>query len=99
MQQILLNGLNLDYLLERIGELIEKKLTVQPPKISTTTKYLSRLEVSTLLKISLPTLNEWTKLGWLKSYKIGNRVLYQSDEVEASLQNVQSNKHKKFITN
>ena len=48
-------------------------------------KYLSRVEVAKMLKISLPTLNDWTKLGWLSSYKISNRVLYRSDEVEASL--------------
>lgn len=50
-----------------------------------TYRYLSRVEVAEMLRISLPTLNDWTKLGWLTSYKIANRVLYRSDEVEASL--------------
>lgn len=95
MEQILIQAINLEELLDKIGELIEKKLSARPPdKIDV--EHLSRLEVSELLKISLPTLNEWTKLGWLKSYKIGNRVLYKSKEVEESLQKVTSKKFKKY---
>jgi excisionase family DNA binding protein len=44
-------------------------------------KYITRKETATLLHISLPTLNEWTKDGTLKSYRIGTRVLYKPDEV------------------
>lgn len=47
---------------------------------------MSRKEMTEYLQISLPTLNEWTKLRWLRSYKIGNRVLYKSNEVDKSLQ-------------
>jgi len=99
MNEILLNGINVDELLQRIGELIDSKLdknTSLPTKSNHQT-FLSRNEVAKLLKISLPTLNEWTKLNWLQSYKIGNRVLYKSDEVEAAIQKVSSYKHKKYI--
>ena len=50
-------------------------------------KYLTRREVASLLKITLPTLYDWTKMGWIKSYKIGSRILYKSIEVENSIQN------------
>lgn len=46
---------------------------------------LTRKETADKLKISLVTLNDWSKRGLLKSYIIGGRVLYKSKEVEASL--------------
>ena len=98
MNQILLNGINVDELLERIGKLIDARLNNNQPKEPTTrSQLLSRTEVFRLLKISYPTLHDWTKEGWLQSYKIGNRVLYKLEEVEAALQKVSNNKHKKGI--
>ncbi len=84
MNEILLNGINVDELLERIGKLIDAKLN-SPPIKENQSVLLSRQEVATLLKITLPTLHDWTKLGWLQSYKIGNRVLYKLDEVDEAL--------------
>jgi excisionase family DNA binding protein len=52
--------------------------------------YLSRKDVSKLLGISYPTLNEWSKKGILKAYRIGNRVLYKSNEVDESLTQINS---------
>ena len=94
--QILLNGINVDELLEMIGKLLDAKLNVSATKESKVA-LLSRAEVATLLKISLPTLHDWTKLGWLQSYKIGNRVLYKLEEVEEALKKTIINKHKKYI--
>lgn len=78
-----------------MGQLIDEKLRqVKSPK-KNQPNFLGRVEVSKLLKISLPTLNEWSKIGWLQSYKIGNRVLYKQDEVENSLHKVASLKHQR----
>jgi len=96
MNQILLNGINLNELLEKIGQLIDTRIGyIQPPTQTKHPKFISRAEVATLLKISLPTLNEWTKLGRLPSYKMGNRVLYNAQEVEQALCKVTAYKHKK----
>lgn len=97
MNEILLNGINVEELLERIGQLIDRKLK-QSSTFSTlpyTSQYITRSEVAALLKISLPTLNDWTKQGWLLSYKIGNRVLYKPDEVEKAIAKVSTFKFKK----
>lgn len=59
--------------------------------------YVTRFEVASMLKISLPTLSEWTKLGWLTSYKMGNRVYYKLNEVESAIEKLSNNKHKKYI--
>ena len=42
---------------------------------------LTRNEVSDMLRISLPTLYNYTKLRILKSYRLGSRVLYKKSEV------------------
>jgi excisionase family DNA binding protein len=96
INEILLNGINVDELLERIEKLLDAKLN---PSITNESKsvLLSRSEVAALLKITLPTLHEWTKLGWLQSYKIGNRVLYKQQEVEEALKKTSINKNKKYI--
>ena len=48
-------------------------------------EYLTRQEVSELLKCDLSTVHNWSKKGKLFPYCIGNRVLYKRSEVEASL--------------
>jgi len=94
--EILLNGVKLNELLAKIGQLIDEKIgNLQQPKEKKQSQFISRKEVAELLKISLPTLNQWSKLGWLLSYKMGNRVLYDAQEVQQALTNVTAYKHKK----
>lgn len=98
MNQILLNGIEISELKQIIAEIIRQELTSnninsrEPPSV----KYLSRNEVAILLKISLPTLNEYSKFGILQSYRIGNRVLYKKNEVENAIVSVKNLKHKKI---
>ncbi|HUZ58297.1 MAG TPA: helix-turn-helix domain-containing protein [Hanamia sp.] len=96
--EILLNGVNISILfekLEKIEKLLDSYLNAQQPT-EIKPDFISRQEVATLLKITLPTLHEWTKLGWLKSYKIGNRVLYKPHEVMEAVKTTAINKHKKY---
>ncbi|MHB8259921.1 MAG: helix-turn-helix domain-containing protein [Bacteroidia bacterium] len=87
MEQIILSGLTVEQFGQIIGdkvkEVLEQKEQAKkqvPPSIKEE-KFISRKETAKLLHISLPTLNEWTKEGTLKSYRIGTRVLYKPDEV------------------
>lgn len=48
-------------------------------------KNLTRKETAKLLRISLPTLNSYTKNGLLKAYTIGNRVLYSEKDIKTSV--------------
>ncbi|RZJ99556.1 MAG: DNA-binding protein [Flavobacterium sp.] len=96
MNQIFLTGVDLNELLGKIGQLIDERLSKLPPDPEKPPfKFISRAEVAKLLKISLPTLHDWTKLGILQSYKIGNRVLYKLAEVEQALTKAETFKHKK----
>lgn len=56
-------------------------------------KFHTRKEVAKQLKISLPTLNDWSKRGLIKSYMIGGRVLYKANEIEQSLNQVKTVKY------
>lgn len=60
-------------------ELKELKKHFQPKEPN---EYLSRLEVSSMLKIDLSSVHNWTKKGILISYQIGGRVYYKRQEVE-----------------
>lgn len=84
---IILQGLSIDELLSRIENIIEKKLEEKLAllKPSKEWRYMSRKEVAELLKISLPTVHTWMKEGLIPSYRIGNRILFKSNEVENSI--------------
>lgn len=98
MSQIILSGVTLSELLLQIERLIDAKICVKHQEENkSTSAYLTRKEAASLLKITLPTLHDWTKLGYLKAYKMGSRVLYRESEVIATLEKVPSFKHKKGV--
>lgn len=50
------------------------------------TEFLTRKDVSELLKVNISTVHNWTVKGVLKSYQIGEkRVYYKRLEVEEAL--------------
>ena len=63
-------------------EIKELKSQLQPKE---PVHYLTRRQVAEMFAISLVTVNEWRKKGILKAYKIGNRVYFKRNEVEAAL--------------
>jgi hypothetical protein len=84
---------------EQLSEIVGNALTnamkgIHPEKSENNGEILlSRKETAEKIKISLVTLNDYTKRGLLKSYIIGGRVLYKSKEVEASLGEVKTVKY------
>lgn len=86
---ILVNGVTPQQLTETILNGLETKLDSLKknftPKEPDT--YLTRAEVSELLKINLATVYNWTKNGTLKAYKMGNRTYYSRKEIETTLFN------------
>jgi hypothetical protein len=51
----------------------------------TPNEYLTRVEVSEMLKIDLSSVHNWTKKGILTSYQIGGRVYYKRSEIENAI--------------
>lgn len=66
-----------------IAEKIEELKEVLKPVEKT--EYLTRTEVSELLKINLSTVHKWTKQNYLHAYYLGNRVYYKRSEIENTL--------------
>jgi excisionase family DNA binding protein len=97
MNSIILQGINSEDLKNLFREVIEEKLKLEsnPKESEKGLVYLNRFEVAKILKISLPTLNNWSKAGTLQSYRIGNRILYKSDEIEQSVKSVKNLKYKR----
>lgn len=88
MQQLQLISITPEQLESKIlqgvqSQLQELKSSFQPKE---PTEYLTRQEVSELLKVNLSTVHNWTKNGTLVSYGIGgSRIYYKRSEVEEAL--------------
>lgn len=55
---------------------------------------MTRQEAANYLRISLPTLNEYTKEGKIEGQRIGGRLLYKLDSLQAALQSTDLKKRK-----
>jgi excisionase family DNA binding protein len=75
--QIFLNGITLEQLAETIRPLLQQPVAEPQP----TNDLLTRDEVCKLLSFNKTSLWKHTKSGRLRSYGIGNRVLYKRSEV------------------
>ena len=93
MNKVTISEVSLEELIFKIKELITVK--VDNEQLFPKEDFLSREETAKLVKISLPTLNQWTKEGILLSYRIGKRILYRKSEVEEAVQLVSYHKYKK----
>ena len=59
------------------------------------TELLTRNETAKYLGVSLPTLNDWTKTGKVKGYRIGGRVRYKKVDVLNALHQIETFKYKR----
>ena len=75
--QIFLNGITLEQLAEAVVKLQQQP--VAPPQLEN--EFITRDAVCKLLNFNKTSLWKHTKSGKLKSYGIGNRVLYRKSEV------------------
>lgn len=64
---------------------IESALEEREAKKAVPIEYLTRNEVIKLLKVSSVTVHDWTNKGFLKAYRLGNKVYYKQNEIEAAM--------------
>lgn len=99
MENIILHATPLQDLRDLIGDVVAEKLqelrTGEPSPNTSNDVYLTRKETCHLLRISFSTLHQYTKEGYLQSYRIGGRKLYRADEVYENVLPVQSIKYKR----
>lgn len=68
------------------SQLEELKKHFQPKEPN---EYLTRSEVSDLLKIDESTVHNWRKKNILTAYQIGGRVFYKRKEIENAIEKLQ----------
>lgn len=66
-------------------KLIQPLATTQEP--NTTNGLITRREAAKRLRISLVTLDNWTKMGLIKAKRIGTRIRYTPKDIEEALKN------------
>lgn len=80
--QIFLNGITLEQLAEALKPLLVTQTpTAEALNPEPENDFITREQACGLLSINKTSLWKHTKSGRLKSYGIGNRVLYRRDEV------------------
>lgn len=86
----ILYGITIEELKIVVSELLNKSIDKLINKNSSPVApvFITRKEAANILKISLPTLDEWTKRGFIKAYRIGNGKRYIMEEVYKSLKEV-----------
>ena len=79
MNQIFLNGITLQELAEALKPLLQTTATPEPPQPEN--DFITREQACEILSINKTSLWKHTKTGRLRSFGIGNRVLYKKSEV------------------
>lgn len=95
-QDFVLHSTPKEELANLIKEVIKKELaSFNPTQEDNPNKLYTRKEVSKLLDISLPTLNEWTKNGTIKAYRIGNskNIRYREKDIQNALIEIKTIKY------
>ena len=83
-----------DKFTQTIRSIIREELAIQHAK-EPAQRFLSRQEVAELLKISLPTLNEYTRKGIVKGSRVGSRVLYDEAQIRESVKGIPTLKYRR----
>ena len=96
MHNIILSPFSLDELSANLLSLFEQALDKRFEQYTApkSDEILSRKQAAEVLGISLPTLNEWTKEGIVKGYRINSRVRYKRSELDDALIQVKSVRHR-----
>jgi len=92
MNKFQITNLEVSELETLIENSVKKALEGLKPEKSET-ELITRQETAQILGITLVTLNSWSKLGKIPSYRIGTRVRYKKSEVLESLNKVSTLKN------
>lgn len=77
--------LSLADLREFVNELLENGTAANPApaEVERSRELMTRDEVCEYLGVTKPTLHRWNKLGYLTCVKVGSKVRYRREDIEA----------------
>lgn len=78
-----------------INDSLQENLMISPSK--TDGDFLTRKETAQILRVTLPTLYDWTKRGYLQSYRMGSRIRYKRSEVNEAFNSGQLQKYGRTV--
>lgn len=79
----------IDIIVERVSERV---LTISEKKEP---RYYSRKEVAQMLHVTLPTLARLTKDGLITAKRVGSRILYEAEAIDAAVKENRMFKYKR----
>lgn len=79
----------IDVIVERVSERVLSATMQKEPK------FYSRKETAQLLHVTLPTLARLTKDGLITAKKVGSRILYEADAIDAAVKEKRVFKYKR----
>lgn len=83
---IIIQGITVDDFFKRLEQIIHSAIKESLPKEQPEKpRLLTRKELAAFLKVSLPTIHSWTKLGIIQSYRVGRKIYYKSTEIEEGM--------------
>jgi excisionase family DNA binding protein len=78
---------------DELNRHLQAQIPAEPIK-HTDNDLITRKQAASVLGVSLPTLNEWSKSGIVTGYRISTRVRYKRSELEKSLAQMKTSKSK-----
>lgn len=79
----------IDIIVERVSERVLSATIQKEPK------FYSRKETAQLLHVTLPTLARLTKDGLITAKRVGNRILYEAEAIDAAVMENRTLKYKR----
>src|SRR6056297_2156404 len=96
MKQILINELSVEELKSMIDDsVVAAFLKLKNQEEPKTDKLLSRQEAAIFIDVSLPTLNEYTKSGKVKGYRLGGKIKYKQSELLEAMNAIEQLKYRR----
>lgn len=93
---VMIHNINVEEFFEKIRTTVRDEITfLKSLDDESEKKFLTRKETATRLRITLPTLNSYTKNGVLKGQRIGYRVLYREEDVTAAIKEIPNRKYRR----
>lgn len=87
MTSLLIQQASISDIEAMVSRLLDQRLgDFKSQKRDDASRYLTRKEAAAMLRISLPTLADWTRLGRIGAYRIGGRVLYAHSDITKALE-------------
>lgn len=99
MENLVFTQLSIPEVRQLFRQELEQFFTDRPPvpptsAISAEDLY-TRQTTAAKLKISLPTLDDYTRRGFIRGCRVGRRVLYRPEDVEAALKEINTVKYQR----